>query len=1397
MRTVLAFLSGHLTAVVVVAVLLAMLVAGYITLVLRRARRKEDEEEKPPEEAEASASVTAVTQVADLELSFRRALKTLKSVTTGSEYRYSIPWYLMLGPVGTGKTTVLEALSLPRRAQPDPEGLSPSRACRWNFFDDGVVLDVAGSLTLKANLTYDEVGWRRLLALLKRYRSERPIDGVVLTLSAADLLAWESRPSDEVRAIGTGLFERLRKAQKELGVRFPVYIVLTHADKLPGFSSFAEAVPRRFHQDIFGWSNPYALEAAFRPEWVDEAFSQIGDWLRERATEVLASRSVLPNADAVFRFPDVAPRLAPATRTLLEEIFEESAYHESFFLRGIYLSGRIEESEAPRLHSEDVEDESAVEAEEDEEAPREHLVFLDRLFQKKIFPERGLARAFARGVLDRNRLVRSLQIAVAVLVIFGIPGMWLAHANLQRKAQPLEQLLDSVGNNFRVMSASMVSMSSSSTTPDTTAAAGTAPDSVQLTQMGREDVVFQLLQEMARLDAGPFWSVALPSSWFSGLDGKITQNLTGGFEHVILPTMRVGIIQWADTLSDEHWATTIGHRIPLPDTTREVHSIQELQQYRVLIRYLSEVRQFVTNAGRFNQIAQRGTDKMQLFARLFIWYYEQELPPEFFKHDVFYRRALAGASESPVAASDWPGFEQSSARVATFLVDRFYGRLDHAVGALDQDISGSVDPSSFTSDDLRRLWEDVGQVEDLLSSSDSAWLSTSAPMAPALKLMLDSLQDSTALFSKKKFITPFTEGFQDVRRRRLAALSGQLAALSQAFVSDTSGDQAGSSGGGGRGTTIQLGSRLTKLRAALGDLLALGFMTPVSQPPGQEPPTFASRPTWSVGPLDDAVGYFREYQTFRDSALDNVPSNLRGLVLGVANRSLDAHVRAALTRAMTYTSGVEPQGTSGEEKNLQARLKSFDQAARRFVSMLDVDAKFGGTPAGAAVAQTIILESSDLLDQVNDLLDQDDLYDPIDGSLAIWHGTTPASWAGFGVSSSDGLEKYLAQQRSTLRDLSQYAAQILGYLSLKPVADLLRSQGREIVPDTEGLIRKWRRIDETLDAYDKKTPGNSLESLDSFIRQDMAIESLSRCLSASRQGGGAPRNYFDSVRTHLAVMLRDRCGQLARLSLRQSYEQMRQFFTTHLAGKFPFVDPASAPDAPDADPADVRHFLEMYDDARASVNGDVASVAALLGGKTPAAFFERVGEVRRFLGPVLLPDSSGAPGTLTFQVELRTNRRLERGADQIVDWRLRVGNDSVTYLNQGAGTGGRWKPGDPVSMSLVWASGSQRRPVSDPSRSAMTVDGTTATWSYSGPWSLLRLIAQHRPEAAGMTGMTSEDRATVNLRVLTRLRNASDVHHSRGEISSVFLRLHFASSAQGGTLSYPRFPVRAPGPQTR
>lgn len=1382
MTALLRFLSRHPSWVFIVFSL-SFVSAWYIILrVLRRARRAQDDRapgdgkdgEVPGEAKDGPRAVATLAQTAEIELSFRRAMKALRAFTPGSRHRYQVPWYLLLGSTGSGKTTIVETVALPRRFEgPDHDSDRGKGACRWHFFDGGVVLDIAGSLFHRPDGSSDEGAWNRVLSLLKRYRPERPVDGVVLTLNAADLLAWETRPADELRAYGTSLFRKLRDAQGQLGVRFPVYVVVTQCDTLPGFSNFVGALPPRFHNDAFGWSNPYALDTAFRNEWVDEAYQVIGERLRHTSLEVLAARDAVADAEAIFRFPDVVRHLAPPSRVILSEIFDESAYHQGFFLRGVYFSGMVEPASTPAATADDATPEAGAVTGADETSPEPEPpgpVFLSGLFQKKIFAERGLARRFARGVLDRNRAIRWIQIAAMLLMVVGIPGMWWGQAGLRREGQPLVALLDSVAGKLRATAVE--------------AQGGAEGDDLQ----GAEIVVSDLLKQMASLETGNFWSVFLPSSWFGGLDRAVKENLTGGFQEVILPTLRLGTVRWADTMSQRTWGTDQGGRVIVGGFGPRAISPDDFQEYEAMVAYVSELAQYALSVQHFNQLAQPGFSDMRVFTDLFEWYYEEELPPDFLENDAFYRSALAGASVDTITFVETLGFTISAGDVAGFLVERFYGRLIESVAVLGQSLRGTLE-GSLSVTELRNLQMRLDDLEGLLSSLDSFWFDPGVDaLPPALRVVLDSIPDSTGLISKSRFVEGFETAVREVRSRQLAELRGQLprsAGLGQNPIQVTRGEA---------GTVVSLSSELQGLRAVLDDLLGRTFMLPTLDPAPQVRPALGARATWDMAPLDEALDYLTELHSFESESVLDFPAVLRGVVTALARDSVEAHVRQAVQRAMVFELAVEPMGRGGREQDLRARLAGFDEAALRLVHMLELDMELGGSAIGETLAQVMILEGSDLLAEVDSLLAQDGPYRPANGNLEVWRGQGPVALVGFGVTDLDGLEDYLARQRGMLQILSRYAAPVLGYLALQPIDDELKFGLSELGSETEDLLAKWNGIVTTLDQYANKVPGNSLDGLEQFIRQDMAIGTLRECGGLSPTGASRPtRDYFEGVRSRLARELLVRCRELALLAVRERYGEMAEFFSSRLAGRFPFVDLSTTPNAPDADTEAVRALLEMYDRVEAPLGPEAAEIIATLPeGDGPADFMRRLGEVRAFLGPVLLPEDPEVRSALDFRVELRTNRSAERGADQIVDWILTVAEDSAAYRGSSTGEALRWRLGEEVSVTLQWATESGRRPASSAPRMSATVDDRNITWRYRGPWALLRLFADHRIRPEDLRGPPSEDRGTLSFRVVTLSRDATaDVDSSRDAIARVFLKLKFSDPQQGGDLPFPRFPFRA------
>ena len=109
---------------------------------------------------------------------------------------------MFIGAPGTGKTTALahSGLRFPLRDKLGGEaigGVGGTRHCDWWFTDDAVLVDTAGRFTTQdSDAQADESAWTGFLQLLRKYRPRRPLNGVIVTLSAADLVRQDDAARD-------------------------------------------------------------------------------------------------------------------------------------------------------------------------------------------------------------------------------------------------------------------------------------------------------------------------------------------------------------------------------------------------------------------------------------------------------------------------------------------------------------------------------------------------------------------------------------------------------------------------------------------------------------------------------------------------------------------------------------------------------------------------------------------------------------------------------------------------------------------------------------------------------------------------------------------------------------------------------------------------------------------------------------------------------------------------------------------------------------------------------------------------------------------------------------------------------------------------------------------------
>ena len=443
-------LESLVARLIAIGVLLALWVLSLLLKKLRAARASTQLAQAVVAQKGPAVRDGASREAAQLRERFEEAIAALKKTQSSGKSLYELPWYVIIGPPGSGKTTALinSGLKFPLEQRFGKEalrGVGGTRNCDWWFTDEAVLLDTAGRYTTQdSDEAADSAGWGEFLALLTKHRKRRPLNGVIVTLSAADLM---THTPAEREANVAAVRRRLDELNRHLKVRLPVYLLVTKCDLVAGFGEYFDDLGPEARAQVWGMTfTPERSTAGTAAEDFAPEFDALIERLNQRLFGRLQEERDTRRRTSAFAFPQQTAGLRNFIAAFVTEVFAATRFDGRLLLRGVYFtSGTQEGTPIDRLMSAIGRGFAvAPEAVGAGAAGRGKAYFIEKLLREVMFAEAGIAGVNRRRELQIAALQGGAYVALILLAVLGVIALSVSYSRnksyLNDVAAALDQL---------------------------------------------------------------------------------------------------------------------------------------------------------------------------------------------------------------------------------------------------------------------------------------------------------------------------------------------------------------------------------------------------------------------------------------------------------------------------------------------------------------------------------------------------------------------------------------------------------------------------------------------------------------------------------------------------------------------------------------------------------------------------------------------------------------------------------------------------------------------------------------------------------------------------------------------------------------------------------------------
>lgn len=250
------------------------------------------------------------------------------------------PWFLVIGPEGVGKTSIInesgkrfllsEAYGYTQTAD-----TGATRDCNWWLTEQAVYIDTAGEwLQLHGQSEEAIKAQHTLFSLIRRYRQQPPLDGIILTLDAASLL---SATVTERKTLADTLRARIFDITAMLRCNLAVYLVINGIDNLPGGETFLAMLSEETLSQGLGM--PLVVDSKGVTDFYQSevSYQAFCSRISSNVLELLNKSYSSSVRQQLLHFTESVGALSPPLFHLLEQIFPQSVVGYTARVQSLWL----------------------------------------------------------------------------------------------------------------------------------------------------------------------------------------------------------------------------------------------------------------------------------------------------------------------------------------------------------------------------------------------------------------------------------------------------------------------------------------------------------------------------------------------------------------------------------------------------------------------------------------------------------------------------------------------------------------------------------------------------------------------------------------------------------------------------------------------------------------------------------------------------------------------------------------------------------------------------------------------------------------------------------------------------------------------------------------------------